>query len=870
VSYYDHVLYQITHRIRQSLDLKDILDTAVQEIQAFLKVDRVKVYRFDPDGSGLVIAESVDLTALPTLLHLHFPAEDIPPQARSRFIAARQRVIIDIQAQTKSTDDAPQSELWVSLEQCHSEVDPCHVEYLRAMGVTSSLVMPILYRQQLWGLLAIHHSQVRRYNQQELTTLRLLADQLEIAIAQARLLSQARFQARQEAVINRVSHLLHCPLNLADIRQRVLETTVMALSGDGGQLYLACDPLTGHDEVFSVGVQPDLDLAPVADWHRALEKLPVPPQNHTPPEDFFAPIGLSTASEEGRQHPLWQQLSPPRVYTLGHLRQDPALLEAFERSPIRTLLVMGLRFQGEYLGYIVVFRNGYDEEILWAGHRDHADKRNRVPKLSFDTWREQRHNQTPTWSSEDLRLMQAISTHVYMATLQQQLSAKLKYQAYHDSLTKLANRMLFTEQLSLNVVQANDSAYLMAVGFLDLDRFKAINDTLGHDAGDELLTVVAMRLRQVLRPWDTVARWGGDEFTLLLNQATHVQEVKDLADHILAALARPIRLGGRDLVVTGSLGIALYPYDGETAETLLKNADTALNQAKARGKNTFQLYRKTQPGQDLDTLVLETDLRQALERQELTLCFQPQVHIATGKLVGFEALARWHHHHLGPIPPDRFIALAEETGMIRVLGHWALRQACQQYADWQRAGLPSLRMAVNLSALQLRDPELVMLVQQTLYKYHMAPDNLELEITETVAMQDVELTLRILKKFQSWGVHIALDDFGMGYSSLNTIKHFPVQTLKIDKSFVQDAPNEASDAAIAKTIVALGKGLGLAVLAEGVETTAQLDFLADIGCDYAQGYLIGRPMTGEACTEWIKTYARQVEGHLFLNLRQVA
>ncbi len=271
MSYHDQLLYQITHRIRQSLDLKDILATTVQEIRAFLSVDRVKIYRFEPDGSGAVIAESVDLQHLPSLLHLHFPVGDIPETSRQRFVALRQRVIVDIQTQHKSVDSAPCPNMRYGTDQRYSPVNTCHAQYLRTMGVVSSLVMPILHQGRLWGLLSIHHSRSRRFSRQELTTLRLLSDQLEIAIAQSRLLSQARFQARQEAVVNRVSQLLHCPLSLEDIRQRVLETTVMALSGSGGQLYLAADPVMQKDALFTIGNQPQSYLPTLPAWQTLME-----------------------------------------------------------------------------------------------------------------------------------------------------------------------------------------------------------------------------------------------------------------------------------------------------------------------------------------------------------------------------------------------------------------------------------------------------------------------------------------------------------------------------------------------------------------------------------------------------------------------
>lgn len=858
---HDHLLYQITHRIRQSLDLDDILETAVREIQAFLGVDRVKIYRFEPDGSGQVVAEAVNLRRLPTLRNLRFPATDIPAEARDNFVRMRQRVIVDVDAQHREESPAMPTPATGGRYHAYRTVDPCHIEYLKAMGVASSLVMPILHQADLWGLLAVHHSKPRRFDRQELTILRLLADQIEIAIAQAVLLQQARHQSYQETIVNQISSLLHCPLDIDDIYQRVLETTVTALGGNGGRLYMVANPMSQTDALYVVGTQPHRPLETISIWRQFLDYSSL--ETSPDPESTLSKQVLSDYLTGDGNDSLWQQMMSPIILNVDELHIWPQLAEAFAESDVQTLLLSPLKFQGEYLGYVAIFRGGYDEEILWAGHRN-LDDRNERPRISFEAWREIRRNQMPLWTREDLRLMQAITLHLYLFSLQQQLTAKLRYQAYHDSLTKLANRVLFTEQLALTLLQADQSQEMVAVGFLDLDRFKNINDTLGHELGDRLLTVIADRLRDCLRNCDIVARWGGDEFTLILPELSTGQEVVDLAHTILSVLSLPMHLGGQELVVTASLGLAVSPYDGDTVETLLKHADLALHQAKRQGRNTFHLFQKGQSNVGLSSFALEGDLRRAIEQEELCLWYQPQVKIATGELIGIEALVRWNHPRHGMILPGRFIPLAEESGLIKPLGNWALEAACAQHRQWCKEGLPPLRIAVNLSAIQLQDPRLLLMIEDVLSRYQVPPSCLEVEITETVAMQDVYITREVLRQLQTWGVAVALDDFGMGYSSLNTIKHLPVQTLKIDKSFVQDAVKDSSDAAIAKTIVALGKGLGLSVLAEGVETPQQLQFLHEIACDHAQGYLFGHPVPPETLSKRLLSAPRLDRDRLYL------
>lgn len=849
ISYRERLLHQITNRIRQSLELPEILDTAVREIHAFLDVDRVKIYRFDADGSGEVIAEAIKDERLPSLLNLRFPDWDIPSYSREMFIKARQRVIVDVSTQRKTLQrlDCPETGENLSVQDIrYAPVDPCHVQYLQTMGVASSLVVPILHKQKLWGLLAVHHASPHQFTDRELEIVQLLVDQLSIAIAQSDLLSQARRQAKYEATINRLSHLLHCPLRQIEIRQGVLEAAVDALQGSGGRLYVIAEPTGEPAQLYTIGEQPmHPHIEDDAGWQE-LTGCPVLTWNGQEAIQHWQSYESCARKQLLYEETLTQlkTTSLPRTYTLDELKQNPAfasLCQVFASTSIRSLLIVPLQFHQQSVGYLSIFRNRYDVEILWAGQHD-EDERNQMPRSSFAAWREIRADQAPEWHTDEIKLAQSIGLHLYMAIAQKRVESMIRYQASHDALTNLPNRLLFDEQLALALAKAQQSDEMLGVAFLDLDRFKAINDTLGHAVGDQLLQQVSQSLRQCLRDCDSVARWGGDEFTLLLPHLTSAEDISKIAERILDKLARPFYTEQQEFYITASLGIALFPYDGEDAETLLKNADLAMYQAKQLGKNNYQLYAEEMNSQAFKQLFLESDLRKAIVNQEFSLYYQPQVDIRTQKIIGLEALLRWRHPNLGFVSPAEFIPLAEEAGLICTIGNWVLQTTCEQQRAWQSAGLPPVRIAVNLSAKQFQQTNLVNTIIQTLRETNVAAEYLEIEITESAAMRDIAFTIATLQQLQQIGVKIAIDDFGTGYSSLNAIKYFPLHILKIDRSFVQDAVNDPSDAAIAKTIVALGKGLGLQILAEGVETEEQLEFLRSIGCDSAQGYLFSKPL----------------------------
>lgn len=400
---------------------------------------------------------------------------------------------------------------------------------------------------------------------------------------------------------------------------------------------------------------------------------------------------------------------------------------------------------------------------------------------------------------------------------------------------------------------------MLAVMFLDLDRFNTINDTLGHAVGDRLLQEVAKRLSSCLRQNDILARWGGDEFTLLVSQTNSADEVAKIAQRLLNALKPAFNLEGysqacrsTSLHISSSIGITLYPQDGEDAETLLRNADAALHRAKQQGRNNFQFYTAAMNSQACELLVLENELHHALKRREFVVYYQPQVNTTTGEITGMEALVRWQHPKFGLVAPDKFIPLAEETGLIVPIGEWVLKTACAQNKAWQDAGLLPLRVAVNLSVRQFQQPLLLNIVSQTLQETGLSPQFLELEITETIAMQNVELTKAILSELHQMGVYLSIDDFGTGYCSLGYLKQFPLHTLKIDKSFVRDLATDPQNAGIINAIMMLGRGFNLRVIAEGVETEAEKDCLLSFQCEEMQGYLSSPPLPAEEATKLLQ------------------
>ena len=442
-----------------------------------------------------------------------------------------------------------------------------------------------------------------------------------------------------------------------------------------------------------------------------------------------------------------------------------------------------------------------------------------------------------------------------------QTQSQLEHLAHHDSLTNLPNRLLFEDRLEHALAQAKRQNRQLAVLFLDLDRFKNINDSLGHAMGDELLKEVANRLQNILRDDDTAARLGGDEFTILVENVDDPSQAAVVASKIQDKFKAPFKIAGRELHVTASIGISIYPEDGKDVADLTKNADAAMYQAKEQGRNNYRYYTSELTRTAFERLLLETELRSALKQGQLLLYYQPQISLKNGEMTGAEALLRWHHPRLGIIPPARFIPLAEESGLIHDIGNWVLKETCEQTRYLLKQGLFQGRMAINLSVRQIMQTDLILRFEQIIAESGCPPDMLQLEVTEGIFMGQMKHSVPVLDVFKKLGVSIAIDDFGTGYSSLSYLKQLPIDKLKIDRSFIRDMPHDSDAVAITQAIVSLGKNLGLRITAEGIETMAQQSLLQKMGCQEGQGYLYSPPVPAEIFEQMLLEGRRTFHHH---------
>ena len=429
---------------------------------------------------------------------------------------------------------------------------------------------------------------------------------------------------------------------------------------------------------------------------------------------------------------------------------------------------------------------------------------------------------------------------------------RLEHLAHHDSLTGLPNRALLDEHLAHGLARAKRQGYVLAVLFLDLDRFKNVNDSLGHPAGDELLRQVSKRLKQLIREEDLVARQSGDEFAIVLEKPSDGQSVARVAQKCIDAFVQPFLIEKGEVYTSASIGISVYPDDGEQVDELLKHADTAMYHAKELGRNNYRFYNKQMTQQAVERLALESQIRRALEQNEFVLEYQPQISLNTREITGVEALIRWRQADGMLVLPTRFIQLAEESGLIEKIDRWVLAEACRQAKCWQQAGLPSVRMAVNVSGFSIERGVLLEMVEMALVKSQLNPELLELEITEGYLMQHREQATMVMDHLREQGVSFSIDDFGTGYSSLRYLKTLPINRLKIDRAFIRDLPDDESDKAITMAVIALGHSMQMQIVAEGVEHHEQAAFLAEQGCDFAQGFMYSKSVSAEAIEEMLR------------------
>jgi diguanylate cyclase (GGDEF)-like protein/PAS domain S-box-containing protein len=434
---------------------------------------------------------------------------------------------------------------------------------------------------------------------------------------------------------------------------------------------------------------------------------------------------------------------------------------------------------------------------------------------------------------------------------------KLQHMATHDALTGLPNKLMINDRLSHAIEQAERNQQKIAVLFLDLDRFKHINDSLGHSTGDSLLKTIGVKLEHCLRKGDTVGRFGGDEFTIIMEGTKDFNDINLVSQKILEKVSEPILIGGYEITTSASIGITVFPDDSDNVDSLLKSADVAMYRAKARGGNAFQFYTHDMSVRALERMELQNRLSHALERGELLLHYQPRISLETGQVTGMEALLRWDSPQFGLVGPDRFIPILEETGKIVEVGHWVIREACHFNASLAKRGLPSLRVSVNLSARQFHDDKLISLLEEICQGHSRDTQTLEIEITESLLVDNIDQAVKILRQLQELGIHVSIDDFGTGYSCMSYLKRLPIDLLKIDRSFATDIPDDKDDVAICQSIKALGESLGLRLVAEGIETEPQLEFFKNLGCDEIQGFHISRPLSEEAFTRFLLEHEKR-------------
>jgi len=444
-------------------------------------------------------------------------------------------------------------------------------------------------------------------------------------------------------------------------------------------------------------------------------------------------------------------------------------------------------------------------------------------------------------SASQIKFLQATLRSAAIAIEHRQMTDALEHQAYHDSLTGLPNRTLFRQRLQKSIAEAIASQKSVSLLYIDLDQFKLINDTMGHYFGDQMLRMVAGRLGESIREQDMLARISGDEFVVIAPNLDGTEAARDLCENVLRNLREPFLMKGQEIFVTASIGISRFPEDATDPESLLQRADGAMYRAKHGGKNRFVWYEPAVGAAQAERLAVENHLHRALERQEFAIHYQPQFDLKSGRLTGYEALLRWTHPKLGMVAPSRFVPIAEESGLIHQIGAWALEHSCRQARSWQRAGYPLSTISVNVSAMQLGSDDFVSTVEHALLRSGLDPTSLELEITESMLMTDIDQFVLKLDTLRRIGVHISVDDFGTGYSSLSYLQRLPVDILKLDRSFIEGINEPPRNGSLVKAVVAMAHSLGLRVTAEGIETHHQLEVVQDSGCDVAQGYLLGRP-----------------------------
>jgi diguanylate cyclase (GGDEF)-like protein len=793
----EQLLNQLVGQIRDARQVSELLTGVVEPLRRLLDVDRTNFYQMDNTDQWEVIAEAIRDDRLPLLSSTGLPLHHVPPEHRE-LLRQQQWLAIDAQAGKTAFYHQPA----ITREYLHHQ--PNHPSYeaeFKTMGVVSCLLVPIVQQNHLWGVLACHHRQAKRFSHRQLQTIQILIDQISIGVAQSQLVARARLQNHQDNLIQSISKLL---VNLNSTNtESLLAELAKAFQADGVRLYTTpaiCGemlPVCTYGQqptpALTAGVSGTIDIEQNALWQKVMY-----------------------------EHPPGEEPQRAMVCAVSDIRQQPSLEPlycALDQAQIRSMLLIPLACNHQCIGCLTLFRQ---------------------------------ESSSYHWTEAEVQTAQALTIHLYTAVMQQRVEDMFRHQSYYDALTSLPNRWLFQQRLTLALAKSQETGKMLAVIFFDIDRFKTINDSLGHNIGDQLIQMVANRLQRILRPSDVLARWGGDEFTFLINSCSQPAELAMICDTIFHSLAAPFEfadsfptLQSNSLYLQGTMGIAVAPYDGEDSEILLQHANAALCLAQQQGIR-YEAYNSQICSQAMQRLCIENILYQAVDlignQERFFLHYQPQISLASHRVIGIEALLRCYDSTGKFVSPLDFIPVAEENGLIEQIGEWVLINACKQNKLWQIAGLGHFPVAVNLSVKQIQQPGLVKVVQRALAESGLDPQYLEVEITESIAISNLNLAVQVLQELRTIGVQVSLDDFGTGHSSLAALKHLPIDRLKIDRSFIKELTISSIDAGIVRMVINLGRELNLEVIAEGVETLAQLQFLESVQCDAVQGYFFSKPL----------------------------
>ena len=805
----------VVARLRHAEGLSDFLNEATQAIQQFSAFDRVMIYRFLPDGCGEVIAEHTSADYQTKYLGLRFPASDIPRQARALYLTNKLRMLADVEASMDPLvpNTLPNGTL---LDQSHCMLrglSPVHLVYLRNMGVRATMTMSIVCESKLWGLIACHHHQPMTPPHHVRSGLRQACDLLA------------------EIATMRIAAFL----NLEAVRRR-----------------LTLDRLLNH---FNQVLLQDGDIPIVLDaWLPHLLRA-------FDATNLGVQIGsLVYVGGEGRQGPPHKIVDEIRAM-LGtqeripdvHMRDDLLTDErpALDCLPEAAGLLVAHRYEEESI-FCFVTRREVVRQVHWGGQPAKEtvtlpDGQVRLePRRSFESWQQLVKGHSDPWSAMDAEGLQSllrILSEVNKLHMNRKLQETLHWRAHHDHLTGLYNRRAMEDEVSRRL---EDGQFNTALMLLDLDHFKKVNDTYGHETGDQVLQQLTARLKAVVREFDLLARLGGDEFMLLL-QIPHPSAAVALtfSERLHQAVSGPFHINGQELRLGISVGIAIPPGHGRTVSELLRHADLALYQAKALGRSRSVVFELAMASDQLAYYLLERDLNEAVERDQLSLVFQPKVDLNSHKVVGLEALVRWNHPTRGQNSPAAFIPIAENSDQIIAIDRWVMRSAIAEQARWRTGDMARLPVSINLSTVDILSPNLVAYLTQLLRDYGVPPDALEIEVTESCIMRELEPTQSVLRDLNDNGISTALDDFGTGFSSLSYLRQLPLQCLKIDQSFTHNMLQDPNAETLTEAIVAMGLALKMVIVAEGVETREQMNWLRAHGCHIGQGYYFSPPVPPE-------------------------